>query len=107
MLEYFLCSLELEFGALHKQEGFLETSSALLSLILELCVESVVDHETLMNGQLSRHTNQIADSLVKITELRYFSFLENKLLQVIELCAQAKILMGESLRLRLDLLASL
>ena len=80
MLKYFLCSLELEFGSLHKQEGFLETGSALLSLILELRVESVVDHETLMNGQLSRHTNQIADSLVQIAELRYFSFLENKLL---------------------------
>jgi hypothetical protein len=60
-----------------------------------------------MNGQLSRHTNQIADSLVQIAELRYFSFLENKLLQVIELCAQAKILVREFLRLRLDLLASL
>ena len=49
--------VELLFTDTHKQERFLETSSTLLPLILELCVQSVVDHETLMDGQLSSHSN--------------------------------------------------
>lgn len=57
LLEELLGTLEFEFRALNKQKRFLETSSTLLSLIFELRVQSIVNHEALVDGQLSSHSN--------------------------------------------------
>jgi hypothetical protein len=96
----------LELSALSEQESFLETGSALLSLVLELAVQSVVDHVALMHGKLTCHFHQVADSLVKVGELRNFCLLEHCFLQVIEFCAKTEILVGKSLGSCFDGLAS-
>ena len=106
LLQELLRSLELELGALHQQEGLLEACAPLLSLVLELRVQCVIDHETLMDRELARHAHEIADSLVQITELRYLCLLQDQLLQIIELRAQAKISIRKFLGHLLDLLAS-
>lgn len=85
-----LCSLS-------KQECFLEAGSALLSLVLELTVQRVVDHVALMHGELTSHFYEVADSLVEVGELRNFCLLKDGFLQVVEFCAKTEILMGKPL----------
>jgi hypothetical protein len=96
----------LELSSLSKQECFLETGSTLLSLVLELAVQSVVDHVALMDGKLTGHLYQVADSLVEVGELRNFCLLEHCFLQVIEFCTKTEILVGKSLGSCFDSLAS-
>ena len=95
-----------ELCSLSKQECFLETGSALLSLVLELAVQSVVDHVALMDGELTSHFYEVADSLVEVGELRNFCLLEDSFLQVVEFCAKTEIFMGEPLRSCFDSFAS-
>ena len=72
-----------ELCSLSKQECFLEAGSALLSLVLELTVQSVVDHVALMDRKLTSHFYEVADSLVKVSELRNFCLLKDGFLQVV------------------------
>lgn len=72
----------------------METGPALLSLILELLVKSVVYHIALVDGQLSCHVDKVTHSLVEIGELRNLHFLQYQLLEVIKLCAKLKIVFG-------------
>lgn len=95
-----------ELCSLSKQECFLEAGSALLSLVLELTVQSVVDHVALMNGKLTCHFYKVADSLVKVSELRNFCLLEDGFLQVIELSTETEILVGKPLGSCFDSFAS-
>jgi hypothetical protein len=86
-----------ELGSLSKQECFLEAGSALLSLVLELTVQSVVDHVALMDRKLTGHFYEVADSLVKVSELRNLSLLKDGFLQVVQFCAKTEILVGKPL----------
>ena len=95
-----------ELGSLSEQECFLETGSALFSLVLELAVQSVVDHVSLMDGELTSHFYEVADSLVEVGELRNFCLLKDGFLQVVEFCAETEILMGKPLRSCFDSFAS-
>jgi len=95
-----------ELCSLSKQECFLEAGSALLSLVLELAVQSVVDHVALMDGELTSHFYEVADSLVEVGELRNFCLLKDGFLQVVEFCAKTEILMGKPLRSCFDSFAS-
>jgi hypothetical protein len=63
-VEKLLSILIFEFCTLNEEEGFLETGSSLFSLILELSVESIIDHKTLMNRKLTCHPQEVADTLV-------------------------------------------
>lgn len=95
-----------ELGSLSEQECFLEAGSALLSLVLELTVQSVVDHVSLMDGELTSHFDEVADSLVEVGELRNFCLLKDGFLQVVQFCAKTEILVGKPLGSRFDSFAS-
>lgn len=105
LFKKFLSPNKLEFRALNQKECLLETCTALLSLILELCVQRVIDHETLMNWQLTSHAYHITDSLVQIAELRYLCLLQHKLLKVIKFSTQTKILISKLFSVNFNLLA--
>lgn len=92
--------------SLGEQECFLEAGSALFSLVLELAVQSVVDHVALMDGELTSHFYEVADSLVEVGELRNFCLLKDGFLQVVEFCAETEILMGKPLGSCFDSFAS-
>lgn len=83
----------LDLGTLDQKEGFLETSSSLLSLILELRIEVVIDEEPLMYSQLTSHAHQVTHSLIQVSVLRDFSVLLDQLLKVVKLCGETKVLM--------------
>ena len=95
-----------ELSSLSEQECFLEAGSALLSLVLELTVQSVVDHVALMDRKLTGHFYKVADSLVKVSELRNLCLLKDGFLQVVQFCAKTEILVGKPLGSRFDSFAS-
>ena len=59
-----------------------------------------------MNGKLTSHFYEVADPLVKVSELRNFCLLKDGFLQVIEFSAQTKILVGKPLGSCFDSFAS-
>jgi len=95
-----------QLGSLSEQECLLEAGSALLSLVLELTVQSVVDHVALMHRKLTSHLYEVADSLVKVSELRNFCLLKDGFLQVVQFSAKTEILVGKPLGSCFDSLAS-
>lgn len=107
LLKNLLGALEFELGALNEQVGFLEAGATLLPLVLELGIQGVVDHESLMDREFASHAHEIADPLIQVAELRDLRFLENKLLQIIEFGAQAEVGVRQLLGHELHLLASL
>jgi hypothetical protein len=72
----------------------LETGSTLLSLVLELRVQGIINHEALVHSQLTGHSNKIAHSLVQVGELGDLRLGKDQLLQVVQLGTQAKVLMS-------------
>ena len=48
-----------------------------------------------MDRQLSCHSYQVTYALIQITELRDLSFIQYEFLQIIQLCAQRKVLLSE------------
>lgn len=95
-----------ELSSLSKQECFLEAGSALLSLVLELAVQAMVDHVALMDSELTGHFYQVADSLVEVGKLRNFCLLKDGFLQVVEFRAETEILMSKLLGGHFDGFAS-
>ena len=82
------------FRSQDQEVCFLEGGASLLPLILELRVQSIIDHEALVHGQFTCHPNQVAHSLVEIRELRNLSLGKDQLLEVVKLSTQPKVLMG-------------
>lgn len=81
-------SLEPFLSNLDHLVGFFKGGSSLFSLVLELRVKLVVDHESLVNGQVGSGVHQVAHPLVHVAELRDLHSLQDQLLQVVQLCAQ-------------------
>lgn len=69
----------------------------MFSHIFELRIERIVNHEALVNRELTSHSNKIRHSLVQVAELRYLGVLQDQLLQIVEFGAETKVLVSKSL----------
>ena len=100
-------SLEFILRSLHEQKCLLETSSSLFSLVFELTIKLIVNHESLMNSKLTLHPDEFTNPLIKTTELWNLSLSQNELLKVIKFSAQAKVWMSQVLAHQLNMFTSL
>ena len=66
----------------------------------------MVDHVALMDRKLTGHFYEVADPLVKVSELRNLSLLKDGFLQVVQFSAETEILVGKPLRSSFDGFAS-
>jgi hypothetical protein len=65
-IENFLLPLIFLVRANNQEESLLEGSSTLFSLIFELRIQGIVDHETLMDCKLTSHFCEITHSLIQV-----------------------------------------
>lgn len=82
-VEGLACILKPSIRPYHEGMSLSKCCRTLVSLIFELRVELVVDHESLMDGEFSCHLHDIAHSLVQIAELRNLYSLKTQLIQVV------------------------
>lgn len=83
-----------------------KTGSALLPLVLEVRIKSIIDQVSLMHSELTCHVNQVTHSLVEVWVLRNLSVL-GQLLEVVEFGRKLKVVLGHFLSASLYFLALL